>query len=60
MKEQEEAERIIEMFGDKAELHVQGVIKELNSVNENTYFVSEKITCKFLYWQQVLEIIKNK
>ena len=49
----EEAERIIDMFGDKSILHVTGLIKELE-------YHKWQNRLRVEYWQDILEIIKNK
>jgi hypothetical protein len=77
MKQQEEANRIIEMFDNVqgnmvnvdlskqcAILHVEGIIKEINSFikfYEDNGLINSDLSCQHLcYWQEVLEIIKNK
>ena len=74
MKEpKEEAERIIEMYYDTLDwntpkilavrcalLHVEGIIEEWNSKQHYDYIAAEYITGKVLYWQEVLQIIKDK
>jgi len=57
MKEHEkEAERIIEMFGDKAILHVEGIKREYENYNE----YNQQHKSRFDFWQQVKEAIQNK
>ena len=72
-QEEEEANRIIEMFdyldgqdgifkgvfyhhsAKCAILHVEGIIENLQLLNHDPHFRD-----LFSYWQEVLEIIKNK
>lgn len=63
---EKEAERIIEMFGSKAILHVEGIIETLTWVHDGVLckeFESQPsigvVYRKYLFWQQVKQAIEK-
>jgi len=66
MKEHEkEAERIIEMFGDKAILHVEGIMSIIEPIsirvnNPSILYMYDEGVDQYHFWQQVKKAIQNK